>query len=99
MCRAVATHAGASGVAMKHRTVWLVWTTWALTSVCVALALGFMFVNAPSDIWGNAFNMLVLLICATVGALVAWHRPENTVGWIFCAGACLWTLGVLALEY
>src|SRR5688500_16234863 len=84
---------------MRYRITWLAWAIWALTSACVALALALMFVNAPSEFWVNLFNMLVLLTCATVGALIAWHRPENPIGWIFCAGTCLWAIGVLALEY
>ncbi|MFN2525215.1 MAG: hypothetical protein ABR505_02975 [Actinomycetota bacterium] len=34
-----------------------------------------------------------------VGALILSRRPENSMGWIFCAIGVLWALGALAVEY
>src|SRR5207253_1351946 len=42
---------------------------------------------------------LILLATATIGALVASRRPENAIGWIFCATALLNVAGLFAQEY
>jgi hypothetical protein len=43
-----------------------------------------------------AFSALVFSAFALVGAIVAARRPRNPIGWLFEAGALLWSLGVLA---
>jgi hypothetical protein len=47
---------------------------------------------------GNLFKALSLAF-AMVGALVAWRRPENPIGWIFGAGAFLLALSDFAEQY
>jgi hypothetical protein len=36
---------------------------------------------------------------AAVGALIAWLRPGNRIGWLFLAVAVLWATGTLATDY
>ena len=43
-----------------------------------------------------AFSALVFSGFAVVGAIVAARRPRNPIGWLFEAGALLWSLGVLS---
>jgi hypothetical protein len=67
-----------------HRLAWVAW------GICVSLILLATVIGSL-----EARNLLrdVNIICTgiafglfgTVGALIAWHRPRNTIGWIFCA--------------
>jgi hypothetical protein len=42
---------------------------------------------------------VLLLTFPTVGALVASRRPENPIGWIFCAAGLVFSVGILAESY
>jgi hypothetical protein len=79
---------------MSRRTA--KWLAWSLCLLCVALAaaslilallngrtLGEIFVA----LGGPSIVTLATLIVSfsVVGALIAWHRPENPIGWIFLA--------------
>ena len=72
------------------------WIAWLLCLLCVALAaaslilallnrrtLGeiFLALDGPSI----ASQAIIVVSFSVVGALVASHRPENTIGWIFLA--------------
>ena len=69
----------------------LAWSVWAISLAFIALD-GLLDVISPplaireSSSIGWAVLFLVLLLAfPTVGALVASRRPENPIGWIFCA--------------
>ena len=53
----------------------------------------------PSAWLVDSVNGLVLLAFAAVGSLIASRRPENRIGWIFCASALLWVIGIFGEEY
>ncbi len=78
---------------------WLAWSSWALYLIIAVATLPFQMKNAPSAWLDDLSRVLVLLACATVGALIASRRPQNAIGWIFCASALLWGLGALLQEY
>jgi hypothetical protein len=68
-------------------TAWLAWSLWALCVALTALSLLLLALNRSHpgthifDWWlGNA----LVVIDATVGAIVASRRPENPVGWLLC---------------
>ena len=65
----------------------LAWSLWALTVILTALSLLLLVLNLrypntyiPNYWLGNA----LVVIDATVGAVVASRRPENSVGWLLC---------------
>jgi hypothetical protein len=69
------------------RAVWLAWSLWAVCVALTALSLLLMVLNLSRpnthifDWWlGNA----LVVVDATVGAIVASRRPENPVGWLLC---------------
>jgi hypothetical protein len=75
------------------------WLAWSLCALCVALAaasliLGLLNGRTLSEIFtawsGPAIGALAALIGSfSVGALIASHRPENPIGWIFLSvGFC-----------
>src|SRR5215210_7315369 len=73
---------------MSTRTAsWLAWSLWALSVALTALSLLLLVLirSHPGihvfDFW--LVNSLVV-IDATVGAIVASRRPENPVGWLLC---------------
>jgi hypothetical protein len=67
----------------------LAWASWTV-SVLLALATTVLLVLAGDDTEGEraAFDVVLavaLLVYPTVGLIVASRRPENAIGWLFCA--------------
>ena len=93
---------------MTHRAARLAWSSWVLTSVLTLAGLVFFFLSLGTEIPGatklatraiDGLFVFPLAAFATVGALVAWRRPENPIGWIFCGGALVLALAALAQGY
>jgi hypothetical protein len=89
---------------MSHRTAaWLAWSLWALTLVLTALSLLLLALNRSEpnvhlyDYWAE--STLGALTFSTVGAFVASRRPENPIGWIFCALGLYGGVGHFAGQY
>ena len=72
------------------------WMAWSLCVVCVALAAASLILallngRSPGEIFlawdGPTIVTIATLIVSfsVVGALIASHRPENPIGWIFLA--------------
>ncbi|EFH80790.1 hypothetical protein [Ktedonobacter racemifer] len=83
----------------KRMAFWLAWSVWLLCLGMVIATLFSQIRQEPAGWFGELFDTLVLLAFATVGALIASHRPEHPIGWLFCASTLLWTLGVVLVEY
>ena len=91
---------------MGHRKV-IAWLAWSLYALCVALAaasliLGLLNGRALSEILideGIAAIATLTVAFSVVGGLVASHRPENPIGWIFCAAALFQGLSISGYEY
>jgi len=77
---------------------------WTLALPFAAFGGGVLgFLSASARIFPN-LGMIVLftllpLTFTTVGAVVGSHRPENPIGWIFCAGGPLLSVAVSAINY
>ncbi len=84
---------------------WLAWSLWAISLALIAFGGLLDFLTPPVPMRENSppgaailFGAL-LLAFPTVGALVASRRPENPIGWIFCAAGLGIALQNLTLKY
>ncbi len=79
----------------------LAWSIWALSVPLAALSglLNFLNASAQNQTWLGVLFAVLLLMFPTVGALVASRRPENPIGWIFCAVGLLFGVGAFADTY
>jgi hypothetical protein len=78
---------------------------WALLGLVVFLELGFVAMGVAahrSNLGGvvsTAVGLLVFAVFAAVGAVVASHRPENPIGWLFCGAAICMLLANVSAAY
>jgi hypothetical protein len=78
---------------MAPAAFWRAWSIWAVTVAVTATALGYAALHPLpaklADIAGSTANGAVGIVFigafATVGALLAWKRPENPIGWLLSA--------------
>jgi hypothetical protein len=80
----------------------LAWSLWALAFALTTLSLVLLVLNLSHpgthvfDWWlGNA----LVVIDATVGAIVASRRPENPVGWLLCLAGVTISTSSFASQY
>src|SRR3712207_1422529 len=86
---------GVSGMSTRAAS----WLAWSLCALCVALTvasliLGLLNGRTLGEIFMASAPGPSIVAFATeivsfsvVGALIASHRPENLIGWIFCFAA------------
>jgi heme/copper-type cytochrome/quinol oxidase subunit 2 len=85
------------------------WLAWSLCALCVALAaacLIFSLLNGHTlyEMVLTGIPTTVILLTqmvsfSVVGALIASHRPENPLGWLFCAAALFYGIEIAGEEY
>ncbi|HET7273219.1 MAG TPA: hypothetical protein VFI90_19285 [Rubrobacter sp.] len=68
------------------------WLAWSLCLFCVGLCAPLLsLLNGRNliEFFKERDGTVVVLVISfsVVGALIVSHRPENTVGWIFCTAA------------
>jgi len=83
----------------RRAASWLAWSSLGLYLLIAIATFPLQMKNAPPAWFDDLSRVLALLTCATVGALIASQRPQNAIGWIFCASALVWGLGALMQEY
>jgi two-component system, NarL family, sensor kinase len=66
------------------------------TGVGCALAAGVSFATAVGNF--TVTNGAIGLALSACGALLAWHRPRNPVGWLFLAGGVAYATSTAAVE-
>jgi MFS family permease len=72
---------------------WRAWSTWTVSVAAIATSLGYTAVNPlPAKLASQAGSTVDGLVAAvfvaafaTVGALLAWKRPANPIGWLMSA--------------
>jgi hypothetical protein len=85
------------------------WLAWSLCLLCVALAgacLIFSVLNGHTlyEMVLTGIPTTVILLTqmvsfSVVGALIASHRPENPIGWLFCAATLFYGIEIAGEEY
>ena len=86
---------------MTRATFWRAWSVWAVTMAITATAISYDALNPRpatlADQSGNGLDMVVgltfIAACATVGALLAWKRPGNPIGWLLSGSGLAYALG------
>jgi two-component system, NarL family, sensor kinase len=66
------------------------------TATACALAAGISFATAVGNF--TVTNGAIGLSLSACGALLAWHRPRNPVGWLFLAGGVAYATSTMAVE-
>jgi hypothetical protein len=78
---------------MAPAAFWRAWSIWVVTVAVSATGLAYTAVHPLpaklADMGGtglnNAIGIVFIGAFATVGALLAWKRPENPIGWLLSA--------------
>ena len=86
---------------MTRATFWRAWSVWAVTMAITATAISYDALNplpaTLADQSGNGLDMVVgltfIAAFATVGALLAWKRPGNPIGWLLSGSGLAYALG------
>jgi len=86
---------------VTRATFWRAWSVWAVTMAITATAISYDALNplpaTLADQSGNGLDMVVgltfIAACATVGALLAWKRPGNPIGWLLSGSGLAYALG------
>jgi len=86
----------------RRAASWLAWSLWTISVALTALSLVLLALSrsnpdAPVFDWwlGNA----LVVIDATVGAIVASRRPENAVGWLLCLSGVAVSMSSFTSQY
>ena len=77
---------------------WCAWSLWALSVVTTATALTYSAIHPlPAKIQGSLADGVIVVTFiggfATVGALLAWKRAANPIGWLMCGTALSYAVG------
>ncbi len=88
---------------MRHLApaFWRAWSIWAVSVSVTAAALGYTAVHPlPAELAsqaGSGLDGVVAIVFiaafATVGALLAWKRPGNPIGWLLSATGLAYAIG------
>jgi hypothetical protein len=88
---------------MPSAAFWRAWSIWAVSVTATAASAVYITLYpyppllAPQE--GNSANVVVVMVLigsfATVGALLAWKRPGNRIGWLMSAVGLLYAIGAV----
>ena len=52
-----------------------------------------------SEVWADSSTLVIVVACAGVGLVVAWHQPRNPLGWLFLGIAACFLLSTDSGRY
>jgi len=86
---------------VTRATFWRAWSIWVVTMAITATAVGYAALHPlPAKLAsqsGNGLDMVAeltfIVAFATVGALLAWKKPGNPIGWLLSASGLADALG------
>jgi two-component system, NarL family, sensor kinase len=84
---------------MAPAAFWRAWSIWAVSVAATTTGLGYTAVHPlPAKLAsGNELDVVVVVVFvtafATVGALLAWKRPGNPIGWLLSATGLTYAMG------
>jgi hypothetical protein len=89
---------------MAAAAFWRAWSIWTVSVAATVAALGYNALHPlPAKLASQAGSastgvVAVVLIAAfaTVGALLAWKRPENPIGWLLSATGLTYAVGAVS---
>ena len=90
---------------MTPAAFWRAWSIWAVTMAVTAASGTYNALNPlPAKLanqGGNGADWVVALAFvatfATVGALLAWKRPENPIGWLLSVSGLAYSMGIFTI--
>jgi len=76
---------------------WRAWLVWAVTMAITATAIGYDAQHRLPGQSGNGLGMVAgpafIVAFATVGAVLAWKKPGNPIGWLLSGSGLAYALG------
>jgi len=90
---------------MAPAAFWRAWSIWAVSAAATATGLGYTAVHPlPAKLAANfgvtglndVVGVAFIAAFATVGAVLAWKRPGNPIGWLLSATALAYAVGIFA---
>jgi hypothetical protein len=90
---------------MTSAVFWRAWSIWAVSVVATGTTLGYAALHSLPASMANqgggrsneAVVVAFIVAFATVGALLAWKRPGNPIGWLLSATGLAYAAGAFAL--
>jgi hypothetical protein len=87
---------------MAPAAFWRAWSVWAVSVAVTAATVGYTVLHPLSAKVANQFGsgldgslaLVFVVDFATVGALLAWKRPGNPIGWLLSATGLAYAVGV-----
>jgi signal transduction histidine kinase len=90
---------------VRRAAFWKAWSLWALAVGTTALTIGYgLGHRLPASAGqgsgaGNAIGIAFILTFSTVGALLAWKRSSNPIGWLLCGTGLCYAAGGLSVFF
>src|SRR6266852_4493283 len=90
---------------MTRTAFWRAWSIWAVSVAAIATALAYTAIYPlPAKLaaqqgsnLNGAVGIVFIAAFATVGALLAWKRPGNPIGWLLSATGLAYAAGAFGV--